>query len=752
MENEDLSKTKPIKKLENIEKPEDVKISREEKYKDIPVKEDNEAAEEALAEKNINEAESLLEQEEEALEDVDPVEVEEEIYESDKKGFAKLVDKWKHLDKSKKLVYGLIATLVLILIVLFIVALVLLLGDKKIEEQVEAPENQESIAEQPPEIIYNYYYKDGELHLVDKDENELGVYKCVNQNENNCYVAKNNHRDKFDVPKLLKADGSELVRVLPIYENNYVFIFDNKSEKDGNLILYSISDEKTMGTYTEVKGYSDDYVIVADTENKYGLLHFVDGVEETIKNQYSYLGMIDGEENLIAKSAKGYMVINKNNKIQSKAIPGNVDIKYYNDDLVVAMDTKGYKVFNYDAEMLSEGHSFILINKNYAGLVDNGRVKVIDDEGLKYNEDGIVLKNKDYVKIFIYDENDVLSESKKSFSIEIKDDAVGVVVYDGKDDKYTYLDKNVPKVNANYKYMSYYDGKLYFYKDADKKELAGNYSCGTKNEVNKETKQYNECTIAHDTVFEDNDSLGNGAGSRSAYAPIINGRYVFIKDQDSIYLYDLNQGKAVSTYNKINTYTEANDNIVSYNGELNIVALNKKGLFGMIRITASKPDPVYAFVYNHIEKVGDVYIGLKTDGTWIVFPDQSVTYPEKIQGHNKNKTYFKAKGSSYHVYDSFGNVVSKDDFEYVELYDDFYAGVLNKEVWIYDYDGNKISTQGVKVSNTNYARVADPAFKVKKENGKYIVQVLEGDKYVDYSTEAPSGSGNAPEEPENKPE
>ncbi len=760
--NDDFNKTKPINTIDDLSKlnatPEETKVvgSREEKYKETILKEEEkaaeEAAEEALAEKNIAEAESLLEQEKEALEDVDPDKVEEEeVYVSDKKGIAKLIDNFKHLPKEKKIIYGVIAGLILLLVILVIVALVILLGGKK--KPASEPTPEETVVEQAPVIVSNYYYKDGVLHFVNEDEEEIGEYECQNQDESLCFVAQNKHRDNFDVPHLVKEDGSAIVRVLPIYEDNYVFVFDNKSASDRNIILYSMSDKSNMATYLDVKGYNDDYVIVADSSNKYGLIQFKDGVQELIKPQYSYLGMIDGESNLVAKSAKGYLLINTSNKIQSKAISGNSDVKFYNDYLIVTATGSDYALYNYNGELLSKGNTFVTVKGKFAALVNDSKVIMMDSDGLKYNEEGISLKNSEYVKTYIYDENDALKETKKSFTIEEKNTSIGLAVFDGDKDEYTYLDKATAKVNKKYEYVNYFEGKIYFYKDANKTELAGSYSCGLKNEVSDENGEFTSCFIAKNSVFEDNDSMTVGAENMISYIPIINGKYAFVKDTDSIYLYDISANKSLGSYNSIDIYMNDNDNVSTYSGDINIEALNKKGLYGMIRLSSNAATPVYAFAYNKIEKVKDIYIGLNTNDKWVVLSgDTSVTYDEKIQGYNSNKMYYKTKGTSYHVYDEYGNKVSKDDFEYVELYTDFYAGVKNKEVFIYDYDGNQISTKGVKVSNTDYVRVSNPSFYAKRTDGKYYVYVYDGKEYTmnpTFETEVHGGSQKPEPEPQN---
>ena len=118
-------------------------------------------------------------------------------------------------------------------------------------------------------------------------------------------------------------------------------------------------------------------------------------------------------------------------------------------------------------------------------------------------------------------------------------------------------------------------------------------------------------------------------------------------------------------------------------------------------------------------------------------------------GYSKNKDYYKTKGEYYNVYDKLGNKVSEDDYEYVELYTDFYAGVDKDQlVYIYDYNGNKLTEKGVKVVSKTYSRTDNPSFKVIRKDGKYTISVLENNEYKEYPTyEEPT-----PEEPVNPPE
>ena len=90
MADKDLEKTKPIKILKDFSDTKEATSTREAKYKDAVLKEENkikeEEAEEALAEKNINEAEELLKEEKKVKESKKKLEeeVDEEIEEATK--------------------------------------------------------------------------------------------------------------------------------------------------------------------------------------------------------------------------------------------------------------------------------------------------------------------------------------------------------------------------------------------------------------------------------------------------------------------------------------------------------------------------------------------------------------------------------------------------------------------------------------------------------------------------------------------
>ena len=133
MAEKDLEKTKPIKVLKDISDiKKDTTSTREAKYKDALEKAEmkikEEEAEEALAEKNINEAEELLHEEKVKKEKVKELEkeVDEEIEEStNKEGiFVKLKNKWNKLNKKQRILAMVLGFVLLFVVLLLVILLI----------------------------------------------------------------------------------------------------------------------------------------------------------------------------------------------------------------------------------------------------------------------------------------------------------------------------------------------------------------------------------------------------------------------------------------------------------------------------------------------------------------------------------------------------------------------------------------------------------------------------------------------------
>lgn len=736
MEQNNLEDTKPIETLKNLSEEQKTRAkmyeevvteTREDKYKEAQIEEENremqEEAEKALALQNIEKAEAILTDEEKENEESSKKEIESI--------FTKIKNKWQGLSKGQKIGISLVIALFVILLILGIVFLCLKLTKKEDTTPTE-------VVEEAPVMKQNYYYKDGTLYFLNDKEEEIGTYTCTNKNSDLCYVALNSYRDNFDVAKLETSSGEEKLQDVPIYNENYVFIIDSKEATNIPISLYSIKDEKVEETYYDVKAYDDNLVIIKDKENKYGLLKIEDKITELIKPQYTYLGMIDGEENLVAKDSKGYKIIDQSNKSQSSSLSGSYEIKYYNNTFIVAIVGGEYNAYDYKANLVTGGYTFITVSDNYAALIDDQRVYVVDDNGLKYNEDGVELKTDNYVTTYVYNEDGELEETKKSFEVDTSGDNINVVIYDEEgNDEYYYLDKIVAQANEKYDYFNYFDGKLYFYKDKDKKELIGSYTCNNENTISNIKDIYTSCVPASDTIYESNDMQESGYSSRKAMTPLVNNRYVFITDGANIvYLYDLVKKSTIAPYTSVNTYTDDNNyKFTSYSGTLNVIAVSKKsGLYGMITIKSDSVSAVYSFEYNKMEKLGNYILAQSSDSKWHLLSSKntiSTSFPGKVVGYSSNLKYFKIlSGSNYGVYNLNAEMVSTTTYSYVELYDDYFAAVNNNhELKLYNYQGEELSSQTVKIGDYDYTNTNTPAFKVSKDGNIYKVLVYNGSTY-----------------------
>ncbi len=767
MKDEELGNTKPIK----VDK--EVSASREELFQDVldeevetreekyqrlleeeKEKELEEEAEEALARKNIELAEEYEAEEEEEELKKKQEEMDEEKPKKKEKPLVRLKNWWKSLDKGQKWIYGIIAFLVFLLFVLLIVGLVSLLHkDKQPEEQKE---EQTITEEQAPIMFDNYYYKDGTLVFLSEGGAEIGSYTCDNKDEKLCSVAINNYRDILDVPKVVDEAGNDVVEYVGIVNEDYVFINDTDNESVKNIILYSIKKQERVATYHDVKSYDGGYYIVSDTNNEYGLIQIDTEVKELIKHQYSYLGMIDNESYLVAKESKGFILINKKDNGVSKHVNAS-EIKYYNNNYMVVKNDGTYSVYNLKGKELESGYTFATVRGKYIFLVDNKQVFVRDADGTKYNEKGVDLKNFEYIKSYVYDDNGELAKTKRSFEIEVKGDNIAIAVYDVDYDNPMFSNLNINEANLNkkYNYVSYFDGTLYFYKDEEKKEMIGSYQCGVKNEVGTKTTEYSDCFIARDTIFEDNDLTTDKMKNRKTTIPLMNSKYVFISDgENNVVLYDIQAGAKKSSYNKVNSYYDDNDYTFSLGeGKFSIVAFNKKGKYGVIRVDGSNVSSLHSFKYNKIEKLGNQFIAEDTNGKWLILDGNNTTgiYPGKVAGYTKDLKYVKAnKDNKYGVYKADGTQVGTGTFYYVELSDDVFAGVDNSgSITLYDYTGKKLTDGKVKIlTGVSLTRTENVPIKISKSGENYIVSVFDGSKYIDHTVPPIKEKPEEPEHPD----
>lgn len=772
MEDKDLDKTKPIKVLRDLSDKQE-SSTRESKYKDALLKEEmkelEEEAEEALAEKNIQLAEELLHEEKETKEKIEKLEeeIDDEIKDSskvvkkskkekdDRKSLLVLIkDKWSSLNKKQRILISVLSVILLLLLIVLVILLVFKLTDKPEEKPVTPPKEEEFV----PVVVDNYYYKEGSLYFLNDQEVEIGSYECSNKDDSLCYVGLNSNRDNFDVTKLVNSNGEEKEQRLPILHDNYVFVHDNKNEKENEVILYSIKENKEVARYLSVKSYNNGNIIVQDTEKKYGLitLDATKGLVQVLKNNYTYLGFIEGESNYLAKTKDGYFIIDSKGKELSEAFDANFKIKSYNKYFVVTETNKEYSVYNYENELIASGYDFISTYDKYALLVDKNRLYVRDNDKHKYTESGIKLNSSQYIKTYVYDEKDVLTETKRSFEVAVKDGELEVTLWkDGsKDATYERMSLAEANINKKYEYVNYFDGKLYFYKDKEKNELLGFYSCSNENTVDTKSTKYSSCFIASDSLFADNDMIPDGYLLRNSVIPIINNKYAFVYDgNNNISLVDIVNKETKSSYMKVESNTIHNEGKVgSVTGEIDVIVQNKKGKYGVITVGKDNVTVKHSFDYSKLEFLGDAFLGLDSSNNWRVLFEhvETMGFTNKIRGYNSTHRFFKVmENDKYYVYGESATKVVDEAYAYVELYSDFYAALdSDRNLYIYGYNGEKKVNATTKVGNYALYGAANPAFKVKKDGDNYAVSVWNGTQYETTTLSNTVVEDPLPEEPE----
>ena len=649
-----------------------------------------------------------------------------------KKPLDKLKDWWKSLDKKKKIIFSIVAVLVVLLIVGVIVFFIL----KK--------DNSSSLSN--PDVILekdNYRYENGTLILLDKDGKELGKYECVNKDEKQCEVAFLNQDTVMDTTRLENEKEEALQLRSSIYHDRFVFIRDTKDESVKSYILYDLKDEKTVSTVYDVLTsyqYTND-IIVKNEKSKYGLIELTDEEAKTvIPATYDELHIIPNQEKVklvsVRKDNNSY-VSNLENKPLTKAF--NETIVNANDKYVVTKNSQNkYHVYDYNAKEVNKNddQDYIVLLKDIMISVRQNKLYVLDYEDNSYSMKDIELKSDVYNKTEVYNDDLKLVNTKKSFDYELTDDILLVNVYDN-DEKTNYnVNLKEGRLSKNLAFLNYFDGSLYIYGDSSKKELLGSYRCNNQNTIENNTQKLSNCTIASDSVYrETNGNVKETGDVKEGYIPIIGKKYAFIKDGSSIYLVDLsNTTKPISEFSSVDTssYTGGEDVTFITPSNLYFIAVSKaSGKYGVNKITSDGVSSVIQFNKSEIKRLGDYFVVTENNKYSLYDKNGSKQTEDKaspIVDYYKN--YLKTFKDNMFFVHSFDKEISSTAYNYVELYDDFYAAVINHRVHLYRYDepnkeyiyevnGDEKGENGLKLLTDRYYGSNVNSFRITFDS-KYI--------------------------------
>lgn len=248
--------------------------------------------------------------------------------------------------------------------------------------------------------------------------------------------------------------------------------------------------------------------------------------------------------------------------------------------------------------------------------------------------------------------------------------------------------ENVILEKDNYRYEN---GKLVFLKD--KKEI-GTYEC-----VNKDQ---NLCGLAVLSNFniDQTKKVDTNNVEISLHSNIYNDKYVFVKDVKDM------SDPVILLYNIIDSKVEEElyDTIVFDNYAS---VKDKDSKYGLISLDDNKT--IIPFEYDELSILSDNLIKVRKDNnSYLADLNNSIltkAYNEDIRSASDKYVVTKDKNDKYHLYDYNGDKVVDKDFDYLTLIDDYYLAVLDKELYVYDYENNLYNIEGIKLINDNYNSV-----------------------------------------------
>ncbi len=654
-----------------------------------------------------------------------------------KKIFLKIKNWWKNLSRKKKI-------LVIILIIGFLIliscGLFFFLKSFQKEDVVVQPQEDVIVEHE------TYRYENGNLHFFNDKNEEIGQYECSNKDPNLCFIAFYSTEDNFDTPKKIQEDETILLEQVPIINDNFVFISDNKKEEE-IIKIYNIKEEKILKDTTRLVKKADNKnqrFILKDTTSNYGIVEFIENnMAQIIPFTYDYLGFIESvEDYYISLQMDRSVIIDKANNSVSKGING--EIKGLTKDYIKVIDDFGkYRVFDYNGKELFKDYDYIELYDEYVALINNNKLNLKFYDGNKLNEEEIPLNNNYYLKTDIYNEKKNIKETRSSFFIEDKNKIINVNVKNETEYKTIKINKIEGLRNKTLKYLNYFDGKLYFYRNLEKTDLLGSYSCSNKNEIKNETSALNNCFLARDTIYENNELETPGT---IGFIPILNERYIFLndeknKDNPTIVLYDFKSNKIIAKYQEINTYSYTGLEELSFKtvNDYPIVAKNKENQFGVIKIVNNEISSFIPFDYNHIEKLGDYYLGNKENGSILLGKNNGEPlFGTPISGTIKNyndKFVTGVEDNQYYVYNHENKKLNEHGYVYIALYPTFFAAV-NKDnklgLYTYDKPNKNFLKKEVDLNLKKYYGDGTLAFKVYIMGKKYTIDI--GNEENTYST------------------
>ena len=268
--------------------------------------------------------------------------------------------------------YTLVAIVLLLVIFVPLALFTTILHFKETPDIIENPDR---------EFKYNnklYFYQSNKL---------LGVYPCSNTDYCDYAMPKSNYLEATLEHRETKNEKLSLI------QNRYAFLTDSSLATLGEaeVILYDVVDGKEIGRYKEIKNYgvgiNNDYYIVKNKDNAWGVLELSNQANVKIPFAYDYILLADNLDKstnkivaktfAVFKDNTWYLVDSNNNKVSTTFFETIVG---YNENYVVAKNGVNVHLFNYQGvSSLAGNYRYINFCGNYLALVDESNIFYLYD-------------------------------------------------------------------------------------------------------------------------------------------------------------------------------------------------------------------------------------------------------------------------------------------------------------------------------------------------------------------------------------
>ncbi|MCM1052890.1 MAG: hypothetical protein NC483_02815 [Ruminococcus sp.] len=279
-------------------------------------------------------------------------------------------------------------------------------------------------------VGFNYF--DGALYFYkDEEEKELiGKYMCSNKNNvtkdttslTNCMIATESFFSKNDIEK----DNSENLGLLPVFNEQYVFVKDSIDSNNPTIILYDLKSNKTLSKYAEVdagvytkeskltqKEADNTYIMAKNKSNKYGVIRLSKDVKSAIPFNYSELSKLgdyftgkDANNNYVMLDNSGTSVATSTYKITG-----------YNSRYLTVYHDGKYYLSDYDDEKIDNtAYLAITLENDYYVVIDaTYRLNIH-----KYDDPSFELYNPISVDVNNYKNDYEVSKNSSGYIVTIK--------------------------------------------------------------------------------------------------------------------------------------------------------------------------------------------------------------------------------------------------------------------------------------------------------------------------------------------